>query len=302
MSRRRSMCEADSLELLLDTICDVFGTIMLMSLIIALSLDDSTRSASRAAASRASQADLITTETERDELTARLTALRKGESQQADLGSVIASAELVRHANRLREAEAARANAIEAKSEATGAASKAQVKINDIDQIAEERAEEIKRAETELEKLEKQLADSVEERSRAATIPKMAHTSLTTQATFFLKAGRLYGPLELPGGGFDERDFEIVEKGDTLVIMERTSSGINVDKEARSLQRVREKFNGVEPSSAYVTLWIWDDSYEYFNAIRIVLEERGIKYQLKPSESETSVFLTAEPQEPAVVQ
>jgi hypothetical protein len=302
MSRRRTAADVGSLELLLDTICNVFGTIILLTLLVALMLTRSSNSAARERASAASQSELINAEIERDELTRRLARMGEGAKSGANLSGVVASAELLTHARRLRSAQAEHAELVESKSDVTGAASDAQVAINEINEDAAEREEQIQRAEQDAEKLKEQLAAAVKEHSRAATIPKMAQTTLTIEAMYFLKAGRLYGPLEFADGTPNERDFTQTPQGGNLIIQEKASGGIDVDASAKSLGPLRAKFGVVEPSSTYVRLWIWWDSYEHFNAVRLVLEDRGIKYELKPTGEGTTVYRTVGPRDPAVVQ
>ena len=100
----------------------------------------------------------------------------------------------------------------------------------------------------------------------------------------------------------NEDEFVFQPVGDMVRVREKRAGGIDVDQAGQNQAEVAARFALVDPSSMFVTVWTWSDSYGHFEPVRLALEGRHVKYELRPTAMATSVVLTNEDEEPPRVQ
>lgn len=299
MSRRRSSNAGDSLELQLDTVCNVFGSIMLITLLVAMLLTRSSQTSSRNGTIAKSQAELIEADTIREQKERRLAELRKRSPGAADAAKVIASDELIEHAKRYNEADLRRSELLRLKSQLVGAASEAQLESNEIDRKLEEQRAELEELKGRIAAANVNAAETATSKSRVVAVPRMSHTTLGDMNSYFLRDGRLHGPLYLPNGQRNLEEFTFGDLENPNAIIPNPAGGIAVDEEADS---ILSRFALIDARETYVRFYCWSTAYHCFEPVRLALESRGIKYQLIPCEPGTSVQFSSYDPEPPVVQ
>ena len=75
MARKKSNVNAGSLDLLLDTICNTFGGILLIALLVVIMLTETSKSTSESETKEQSAVELVKNENMRQELTQKLESL-----------------------------------------------------------------------------------------------------------------------------------------------------------------------------------------------------------------------------------
>lgn len=298
MSRRRVSIDDGSLELLLDTICNTFGGIIFISFLVVLLLNNSSDGAPQAPADPTERSKLIELDNERAQLTRRLERARRTVAAGAGIQSAVVSEAVVESAARFRRAQEQEARLAEDKSRAVGRANEAQEKVNEVRSQETAREAEVQRAEERLASIEEKLEAEIASKTEDAKVPRISATALRP-VEFFLKEGRLYGPLTLADGTFNEREFVRREKESIVVVLPNPSGGVDV-KAGSPAAGISERFARVEPQREYVRIWIWNDSFAGFtDVLRPVIDRGGLKLQLIPLTERDSIRLgpTGPPQE-----
>jgi len=126
MRRRLTLAGNESLELLLDTICNTFGGIIFISLLVVILLNASSDVVSSTPPTRQSQAELIKTDIQRERLTRDLRELKNALVQQQKIVSSIVSEEVLQAARQTERLQAEHSRLLMEKSKTIGATSAAQ--------------------------------------------------------------------------------------------------------------------------------------------------------------------------------
>ena len=116
-----------------------------------------------------------------------------------------------------------------------------------------------------LEALEKQLQREITKRTRQLSLPKETRTSLTEQA-FFVKDDRLV-----------EYKAENIEK-DAGGIIPKPGVGVRVTK--ADLPEIETEFGQYDPQRHYIAIVLWEDSFSQWPTIQSALRQKGFSYRL----------------------
>ena len=140
------------------------------------------------------------------------------------------------------------------------------------------------------------------QRSKSAVIPKVSETKLSGK-TYFLKGGKLYGPRRLPNGrGNNTVDFTQTDRNGQTYIEPNPSGGIVVDPKGNNVSQIKGKFSGIPPSSFFIRIYVWPDSFEHFEAVREAIQDLGLKTLLEPGEDNLEIVIGGGSSGPAYVQ
>jgi hypothetical protein len=250
MSRRRRQ-QLDSLELLLDTMCNTFGGIIMIALLIAL-------------LSRDTEADPNATQTFRRQLEQLQQQTVEAERLQRDLikepdTNVVKAIALLKERDELQRKIAEQKRAIE-----SNAIVQANIAATN-DPAELERLVAMKRAhEKESKTLEDQIQKETQAKQRQLRLPKERATGKRT-FYFIVRFGRIY-PVHLMRDGRRELnrqtlDWSTIAQGETAT--PRRGAGVDLPNFARLLNEV--------PSETYsVHFLAYNDSFPLFLAARQV--------------------------------
>lgn len=307
MARRRSSADS-SLELLLDTICNTFGGVLFLAMLVSLMLTQTRRKTDASPADPApavSAAELVRLETRADDATRTVEALeaqvRQARRVAGDLAVPDADAQLAAmEAAELRatEAEARRAELLATLAAEQAASARAQAARS-----TDER--EQRRLAAEAERARQRLADAVDERERlvasgvrvrddAARRETIHSTGGTPRARLptknqfplMVRYGRLYLMKKLRGGELvvNEDDFTLTPGLLLNVAKAKPHAGIDlgvVEGRDAALRRITADF---PPSDWYAILVVHPDSFEEYITAKNWLVERGYNFMPLPTD------------------
>lgn len=305
MGRRRRNGDS-SLELLLDTICNTFGGVLFLAILVSLLLKSVHDRPSASPASNepprpaVSKAQLIRTSTEARELRQRLSRLeddlgtvRRFVQQFSTPGFAASLERLHAEQHRHDELEAKKVAALQAiaadqaaRAQAAAAAIAAEKEGQRAVASADKEAVRLEQARRQAEELAESaivLQEAIENQQVIESTGKAPRERATSKREFglMLRYGRVY-LMHLHSGGnrsVNTRDFVVEEGVVTNKAKARPGAGIDItapDAELR-LQAVLARYS---PSDWYPCLVVHPDSFDTFQILKAKLVARGYEYRV----------------------
>lgn len=311
MARRRR-ADDSSLELLLDTICNTFGGVLFLAMLVSLMLTQTRRRVEgqpATAAPAVSAADLVRLETRAAEATRDVEALEEqvrqarriaGDFEVVDAESLLAAMEAAEQ--RARETEARRGGLLAsiAGEQAAAARSSAAKEANERDrQALAERASRARArlaaASAERDQLVAAAIRIRDEEARRSTVettgraPRMRETN-KAEFPLLLRYGRLYLAKKLVGGRLVVNEDDFMLKPGLIANMAEAKPHAGIDLTAEEgrdagLRRVTADF---PPERWYACLVVHPDSFEEYLTAKNWLVARGYEIRLIPSDKPVS--------------
>ncbi len=268
MGRRRVDEPADSLELLLDTICNVFGGVILVAILVVLQTQDAAQTVALVVAAdlRLKQAEYEVGKAAR-ELASLQAELAAASSEAAQLAPELEAA--VRKGEFLDAIEAAERQ-LERERQAAAAARRA-------------RLEAEARAEAERERTRRLGRAAEETRARAGAVPEafrrdvrlpMWHDQAAPfQRSLLIDGDQVYA---LP----EACHAEALGVRFATRYRPRNGAGLRVHDATTSAAAFAELLSGHTPRGTFVSFWVTDrtESFEVFQLLRAVALERTFEY------------------------
>ena len=294
MSRKKAG-NFDSLDLLLDTICNLFGGVLFIAMLVIILLNMTSEQVAVEAPDAASMEKLSSAQIELADSQAELESLRRAASEQEDLAKKFADPrvrDLITQSTKKHSSIASVTATHETNLLEAGK------KQDDVNRIATA----LQAMETALEKIKKQLAAVDQQlkqeqqlRTRTVKLPRQKVTS-KQQIAYLLKAGRLFAYIRKDASGAIIR-----ETADT---QESTSAGMTylepvpgggtpVNPAGDTSGTVSARLAGWDPNQHFIAICVWPDSFEHFPVVRQILVEGGFEYQLQPFPADGRVSLGA---------
>lgn len=295
---RRKLVIPDSLELLLDTICNTFGAVIFISILLSLLVRDSGLRKGVTSLPDEVLAVIAARTQEVAEAKSRQAALEIQMAQQENLLERFASSESKGLANEIRMAVDHQVHLLERKTgvvdELTQAESQALTMQADMKRqaILLQKAQERHRA------LQQEMQQATTLSSRTARIPRIRRTEKFGLA-YMLHDGRLYRATT-PDGEIDETDCVKGEAGGIVRIAPRGNSGLIVPMESLIHQdhaverhKMQGKFEQIDKARQFVRLFVSRDSFAQFIPVKDVLIEQGLEYEvILFSDDKAELFLS----------
>jgi hypothetical protein len=309
MSRRRRNSSESSLELLLDTICNTFGGVLFLAMLVSLLLAQSRRRTvtdETAADPRAAltPAELTRLQMTADQLTAEVErldeAVRLARAAAADFSVPEIDAQLARleaaEKNRLKEetnrrqmlSEIAAAQAATARVQATAAieernAAQAEAAVAAARKRLEAAAEDRRR----LVKSAIELRDMQAARATLETTGRAPRERATTKKEFgvMLRYGRMY-LMKVPRGDdlvVNEEEFFVESGGARNVARPKPHAGLDLGGPGGFGTALAKRLEPFPPAVWYPCLVVHPDSFDVFVALKAELVARGYEYRLMPT-------------------
>lgn len=271
-----------SLDLLLDTMCDMFGTVMFISMLVVIMTNMTSRSTSLVPPTETSRASLAQTQEELNVQLARLQTLRAAAEQQAAIEKQVINPETRRLLEQVKQKQAARASLAEERGKLLDDAGKSQTDVNRIAGDIQKLDAELASARAALSAAEKRLRDEVAVRSQAARLPKLRETT-RTEIAFFLKGGRLTSYVKKnTDGTLAPNSVEVLDStsGGRQFIEPKPGSGIAINPAEESNAPLARVIADFDKSKHYLAIFVWPDSFEHFAPIRDALVRAQFEYRL----------------------
>jgi len=295
MSRKPGR-EEGSLELLLDTICNTFGGVLFISILVVILLNTSSREVAEATPSEAVQAQLVAWQERLVQTSQDLATLETAFREQESIEQQIVEPGLREMMGRLRESQQRRAEMAEQRNEDLTHISQAQRDANEVMRRWKEMQQRTEESRQKLDKVRRALEQEISARSRAAKLPKARETN-KGEIVLFLRNGWLcsYARVDRNGNVVPNPD-EVVEKRDEQqkpYIEPKPGAGIAVDPRGGNAAEIDERFAGFDSGQYYLAIFVWPDSFQHFNAVKERMVSKQFEYRLVPFPADTKIYLGA---------
>jgi hypothetical protein len=254
----------------------------LISLLVAVLLNVTSKSLNNTTATPESHAALLEAEIERERVENELRDLHEAVKKQNVVKGTLLPEGLIEEGNKYQRAAQKHTDFVTQKTTKVHDASQAQVEINNFNRSTAERKKELDAARNENAKLNKELKQMVAKRSRDAATPKLSEAR-TEPEVFFVIKKRLYGPWHT--GKFDrfnDIDFTQTTHQGHEVLRPKPGGGIEISLSSNDKTAITEKFAEMDVVSEHAMILVWPDSYAEFDAIRQTLAQKHIKLDLVP--------------------
>lgn len=292
---RRSAAKQDSLELLLDTICNTFGGVLFIAILVVMLLQQTGQGVSAPPPPTISPERLQEMSQRLTELTAELTRLDANRESQVAIVDSFASEEI--------------RNLIQRRSELVTQIASLQVKASELlaqnakraSRVEEERAENAKvKQDLEGALLEKQqtqtaLENDRKNRTTEARLPVLRPPGARQEIGLVLRYGRLYLWHRYDQfhnkQGLNTDDFVVIgEEGGGILTTPKPTGGILLDGTESSKEAIRRLLTQFDSRTCYLVPIVRPDSYSAFSQFRDVALELGFNYRLMPTEANSPVY------------
>lgn len=292
MSRRRAV-KQDSLELLLDTICNTFGGVLFIAIMVVMLLAQSGHGPEGVVPAPAPE-ELEAQSRELAELSAEV--LRKQEIQASQAALVKSLApdairELIERRKALLAELVKQQAAVDAQQaqNATVVASVARTQAEIDKLLADLKAAQ--RQETEARTL---LASEQAGRTKDVRLPRQHRADDKRELAVILRYGRLYlwhdYDLQMGRTGLNLRDFVIIsDAGDHLVTRPKPTAGIPLDDTPECRAAIDKLLRRFDPRRFALGTIVRPDSYAAFQYFRSRALALGFEYRLLPTDSDSPI-------------
>jgi hypothetical protein len=286
MSRRPHISPDDSLELLLDTICNTFATVIFISMLASILAQNAAPQTATATEISQSIKSVEALEAEAAELTAERQQLETELAQQSTLLSQFANSESLQLATELRQTLADHAALLNQKSAASSDRLLSEKQRLEAEKTLARQLAELQQQQAVFAQTESAVRELEAREGREAVIRRVHETDKFPLA-FALDNGRLYavhllaadasGPADIL---LNRTDCLITEAAGVTTVKMNPVAGTLIHNNANTEEQARLKFSGV-PDSCVVQLFVARDSFADFLPIRQALRSLGLEYSLQ---------------------
>ena len=287
---RRAESLGDSLDLLLDTICNLFGGIVFISLLVVVMLQMS-RKPEMTSETPIDGADIELMEGELEKMhlqQSRLSQLRQG---QLELVARLIPRDFQNRLDAWKALDADR-NQLEIKVLQFEQSNLERVK--DVDESQRDlaaTAQRVKDARKLLQSLEKECESASSQQSQTLPLAELREDLIGVQVA--LCYDRLYLRHQYSQGeavGPNLEDYIVSEVDDEEIhIQPLITKGVVVDGSSRSRELILRKLRDFSPARHQIDVTVWPDSYDSFRFLRSVLADRQFRYAILACDAETRV-------------
>jgi len=287
---RRKLQTEDSLELLLDIICNTFGGVLFMAILLSVLLKNSQfrESPADTPAPTASASDIASAQAELQ----KLQGAAKAQSQvRADFAT--RQGELASALDDLRDWETRRQTARAERDRLRGATTSQRAKLGQ-DRLDQATLEARLKTETAaLVLLRGQLAEEQRSRTRSAALPRERST-VRSERGVVVRFGRVY-----TWHRYDSSGEQVGLNTDDLLVHERSDgrygvtpkpyAGVAIGTQPRDVAALRQKLADFHPDRHYLAVIVWEDSFAEFQILRNQLVADGWEYRLMLAGPESEI-------------
>ena len=293
MSKRRRRLQTSSLDLFLDTICNAFGGIMFISILISILIQ-----------MRGNPSD---TPASKDGVT-ESEALDKQEKVERLQQQIRVLTETVSDRERLLyNEESAESNALLARKEKlVEDLEKAQLAEQSLLGTTASKGIAIQKAQQDLQELEKRLKDArlaVSERSKeleesldavetTTTLPKVSNT-LKGNLMFAMRYGKLFLITDTEGDGdhgVNSKHASALDLGIGVQIRLKQAAGLDLDS-AQDFSKFKRVLDNHSNSSTFISVAVFSDSHSKFTQLKAKLIEMQYDYDLLPLDNPDTLMI-----------
>lgn len=277
------------MELLLDTICNTFGGVLFLAILIAVLLQfrGSAHPIDFDADEHARLAELRHA---LDEARKQLAALQRDVVQQRRLLEDWQDPQFESLLLEVERLQQLRDQLQREKLESLSRTAGNQQRANELLEQIDRRASELERAEERAKVLNEILQSELASRSEAARMPVLRPTD-KQEAVVAVRHGKLYllgTPSESNLAG--SNDFELVREGPRIGVRTRPGAGTAIDEGEVSRSLITQRVTTFDPRHQYIAVFVWPDSFGAFRELKSVLLQHQFEYRLVPLSADTEIL------------
>jgi hypothetical protein len=300
---RRKLAVPDSLELLLDTICNTFGAVIFISILLSLLVRDSGLRKGAAELPEEVSAVIAARNQEIAQAKARQTVLEMQLAQQQDVLERFANEESKGLATEILIAADNQVQLLERKIGVVDEMTQAESQALTMEATMKQQALELQQAQQRHRVLKQELQQATTLSSRTARIPRVRKTAKFGLA-YMLHDGCLYRATT-PDGLIDETDCVRTAANGTVRITPREDSGLPLQpkpvddqQDVTQTMKLQAKFQRIDQTSQFVRLFVSRNAFAQFIPVKDALIEQGLEYEviLFPND-EAELFLSDQTRE-----
>jgi hypothetical protein len=283
--RASSEKRADSLELLLDTICNTFGGILFISLLVVILVNMTSKEASETLPEKTTQAELIRLQRELESAQRDLEVLKIAVAQQSDIQSSFVTEASQRMANEIRRTTVVVADIVQDNNKEIDDVTNSQKEVNQISKTLSERKRSLKQTKEELSQVSPKLEREFKKRSRSAQLPRVREWTGQGIAPFFLKEGALCYLR-------DSKQARRRNENGKTILEPVVAAGLRIDAAHPNQNALDTKFQEFSPKRHLIRIWLSPDSHQEWASVRDSLVRLGFRYQLDLIPPDEYIVLT----------
>ncbi|MCS7304548.1 MAG: hypothetical protein NZ602_05500, partial [Thermoguttaceae bacterium] len=274
---------ASSFELLLDPICNTFGCVIFLCMLVSLLVQNSSERFQELARQFVSPLEASQLRTRHQEIRLRQEQLRSDLEHldtflalQSNPGTVHLAKEVYQLQIRLQQMQARHQSLRQAETQI-------RQKIQNLQKQKEDLLSQTKQTEKQLKELEKQLEAELAERTQTIPFPKERLTHKNSVA-LDLCFGRLYlwHRYDAQGNriGLNTDEYVVVEETPQHILTApKPYAGIPLD-DPLAPERIAARLRPFPPAKWHLDFAIFPDSFEYFQKLKRIIIKLGYEYRL----------------------
>lgn len=279
-----------SLELLLDTICNSFGGILFLTILMALLLKVSSPKVTMTEVGQAAQHELLQQETQLKEGLATLDSLRETLSVQGKTYDRLVDPEVAEKYRELQVQEKLRDDLKRNIFELGRKNATARVALDQVGEQREKIKSEGARLAEEVQNRRRELEETVRQQTKTIH-PSRTRSTSKINIALVLRYDRLYVVFNEDRGrllrSLNHDDFLLVENEDGVdIATPKPYQGIPIEAGPQLRSTVARILSGRSSDTYYIDLAVWEDSFDSFAPLRDAFVDAGYEYRVVPFEPE----------------
>jgi hypothetical protein len=282
MTRRRRRRHDSSLELLLDTICNSFGGVLFLAILIAVLLQMNGGRDRPVETPQPTEAEQIALHGALVELSAELESLRKARQQQEELITELDIPDAAGPFEALSQLRAQRDARLALRLNLLRELVEGRSRIQQLNEDLRQLDEALAAARYSAEQQQRRLEAEVAARARTARLPQMRSTS-KREIAFAVRYGRLYQVLRYDGvdsAGPNSDEMDDVTRLGSRGVVPKPGAGMPIAANAAFAEQLRRRVATFSPSRCYLCIALWPDSFNEFQIVKTQLVALGYEYRL----------------------
>lgn len=282
-SRRRP--PGNSFELLLDPICNTFGCVIFLCMLVSLLVQNSSERLEALARQFVGPLEASQLRTRHRQLQLRQEQLRTDLEYLQKLISQQTSPETLHLLKELQQDQNHLENLQTQLDQLSQSEVQLREKIQQLQQQKDQLQKKLQQAENLLKEAEKQLESELAERTQTLPFPK-EHRTAKRSVSLDLRFGRLYQwhRYDAQGNrlGLNTDEYVVVEETSKHILTaQKPYAGIPLDDPAAE-SRIAARLRPFPPNKWFLDLSVFPDSFEHFQKFKQIIIKLGYEYRLVP--------------------
>ncbi|MEE2826918.1 MAG: hypothetical protein VYE64_09845 [Planctomycetota bacterium] len=282
---RRSRSTRDSLDLLLDTVCNAFGGIVFISILIVVLLNLTSTQRRVTPPTPKAQAELMLLQSAAHLKQEQLQVLRNSVKQIDSIDEQFVDPDANSLASQLEELVSDH-HALEAEqAEVTLAIASGQTEINKIATALSVLDRKLNDTRSDISDAQRRLDAEIAARSRTSSLPKQRTTDKRLVG-FLLKKGRLCSIYRVDRAGqlvLNDLECQIHDLGNgSRSITARPGAGLEIASGNGKQPAVTGRFSQFDNTRDFLAVVVWPDSFSLFETVKRAIVAEKFEYQLIP--------------------